>query len=197
MAYRDERAVQWWLYFLTGRSNASRDRQLRYSVDRLVVQATDAAEVDDLRHYACTRSSALGVVVGNGDHVDVLASAQEVGHVIEEIDPEPDPPIYTPRIAAVMSDGGVATELVAVRRLGHQVDRQVEQVTLGAGQGVVLHTYSGTARNIQIDAVARSFEAEVEVARLASTIWAGLEPGLRVALAYGLASSPEPAAILS
>jgi IMP cyclohydrolase len=197
VAYRDDRAVQWWLYFLTGRSAASRERRLRYSVDRLVVEATGPALADDLRHYSCTRSSASGVVVGNGDHVDVLAAAQEVNRVIEEIDPEPDAPIFTPRIAVVMSDGGAATEVVAVRRVGHQIVRQVQQVTLGAGQGLRLHTYGGTTQDIEIDAVPRSFEAEVDVDQLAATIWSGLVPTLRVALAYGRASTPEPAVILS
>ena len=195
--YRDRRSALWWLYFLTGRSDASRDRRLRYAIDRLLVEPTASTAPDELRHYACTRSSSLGVVVGNGDHVDVLASAPDLRSAIDEIDPEPDPPIHTPRIAIVLPEGPGAPSVVAVRRLDHTIDRHITSVTLDAGHGVAILTYGGTADDIEVDAVPRSFAADLEAPGLASAIWSGLKPNLRVALAYGPAGTPEPTAILS
>ena len=196
VVYRDPRAGLWWLYFLTGRSEASRDRRLRYSVDRLLVEPSAPAAHDDVRHYACTRSSSVGVVVGNGDHVDVLASAPELTSAVQEIEPEPDTPIHTPRIAVVLPAGSAVAQVVAVRRRHQRIDRRVAPVTLDRGEGVALHTYGGTAGAISVDAAPRCFEADVDMPQLASAIWSGLDPSLRIALAYGPASTPEPAEIL-
>lgn len=51
IAYRDMDGELWWLYFLTGRSDASRSRRLRFTVDHLEAEPTASTARDDLRHY--------------------------------------------------------------------------------------------------------------------------------------------------
>lgn len=136
-----------WVYFITGRSDASRARTVRTEPDGLVVVPTSmSAETDVLRHYVCARWADGKLVVGNGDHVDVLARGLEQGRSLEEvvdsIDPEPDPPIWTPRIALVM---GQAAHFVSVSRANEVTSRRVHEAALAPNSASVLTTYSGTA----------------------------------------------------
>ena len=99
-----------WMYFITGRSSSSRARRIRNAGDSLIVEPleTDVDE-DDLRHYACARRTSSGLVVGNGDHVDVISNRLSGGTSASEatrgIEPEPDPPINTPRVALIAQSG--------------------------------------------------------------------------------------------
>jgi IMP cyclohydrolase len=95
-----------WVYFVTGRSESSRRRRARQVGDVVYIEPTGPGHADPLRHYACARTFSEGLIVGNGDHVDVLAEQLDdrVGleAALTTITPEPDPPINTPRIGAVI-----------------------------------------------------------------------------------------------
>jgi IMP cyclohydrolase len=143
----DTAGVSTWVYFITGRSDASKARRVRADPDGLVVVPTEhSADSDALRHYACARWANDILVVGNGDHVDVIASGLKQGHSLKQItaliDPEPDPPIWTPRIALAM---GSKVHFISVSRSDDKIARHIRETPREPGVASVLTTYSGTA----------------------------------------------------
>ncbi len=149
----DATGVRWWLYFVTGRSASSRRRRVRTSNGGLVVESVDALDRHDpLRHYTCARYSDNAVVIGNGDHVDVIVdglnNGQSIDQIVETIEPEPDPPIWTPRIALVVS---ADAQMISVHRAGQESVRRVHRPSQLAGSAAVLTTYSGSADAVVAD----------------------------------------------
>lgn len=110
------------------------------------------------------------------------------------MDPEPDPPIHTPRVAIAFR--GAAGTSISVRRTNQGIDRQLATVDPMPGAGVALHTYGGTTDLVAIDALPRPFAMNCAVEALADLIWTGLDPNVRVALALGRAESPEPTRLI-
>jgi len=189
-----------WVYFLTGRSPSSQARRFVRRPGALAVAPTDAgAEFDELRHYLCATGvdGTAQVVVGNGDHVatiaELLARGVSLGEAIEELAPEPDPPINTPRIAAVLD--GDAAELVIVRDVEGQPERLVHPVQVGRNEGIVLRTYDGDVAVPIGSAPLLPFTAP-RTASVPELLWGALDPQLRVVLAAGRARSAEPARLL-
>jgi IMP cyclohydrolase len=164
----DPEGVATWVYFITGRSQASKARRVRADPDGLVVEPTEqSAEPDTLRHYACARLANDILVVGNGDHVDILAEALKRGvsleHTLDLIEPEPDPPIWTPRIALVM---GSNVHFVSVSRSGDQIVRRMHEASCDPGIASILTTYSGTS----LEPIGNAPYAEVAELRNAQTM---------------------------
>src|SRR4051794_23880518 len=171
-----------WLYVLTGRSPASRERSLVAAADRVTVVPVGEGEHDPLRHYSCVRSIGPVLVIGNGDHVDHLADGLAAGHPLDDellaaIDPEPDPPIHTPRIA-VVADSEV--RVVAVQLVEGAVERRLERFELDPGEGIVVHTYGGDTTAVTTDAQVRRFDAGGPGTDVAGRLWHALDPALRV-----------------
>ena len=186
-----------WIYFITGRSSSSRARQIQPGDDSLAVMPTDPEfAADPLRHYRCVRRFDDRLVVGNGDHVDQLvdglANGSTLAQVVEDIDPEPDPPIFTPRIALVL--GGEPT-LVAVKRSGQEVERVVVNVGTQPSTVTVVTTYSGTTKDPLGSAPIRRVDEGRDLVDVASALWSAFDPGYRVALVAGREANPE--AVLS
>ena len=176
--------------WLTGRSEASRERLLRASGPDLFVQDRRGGQASDpLRHYRASRQVHGYDVVGNGDHVDHLAAAieQRAGAIAAWCaeQPEPDAPLHTARLLAVVERTSEAVYLTAVRRGAAGVAEHVglRVAELPAGKGLAMVTYRG-------DPAAPHVWAEpiwIEVAhaledQLAAT-WAALDPRFRVAVA--------------
>ena len=189
-----------WIHFVTGRNPSSQDRVLRWNGRTLDVAPGDAsARHDELRHYECAvQVPATGdVVIGNGDHVVQLAAALDTRTRLEsalaEIDPEPDPPVHTPRIAAVL--GADHATLIAVARSGEATHRAILAVRTRDGNAAVLHTYSGTAE--QPAGTAPRFTLADGSTDLPERIWHTLDPALRVLLAAGSTASPKPDLVLA
>lgn len=202
VAFRDHDGVAWWSYFLTGRSAASRDRRLVVGAEHVLVAPATAREHDELRHYACARAVTGGVVVGNGDHVDAVADAVAAGSPLEDllvtVDPEPDPPIWTPRIAVVLAaaaddaDADGSASVLSVRRgPTGETERSFDRVDLAPGAGLLVHVYGGDEAVVVADAGVRRFDVErpVTAEDLARSLWAALRPDLRVAVALGCVPS--------
>ncbi len=177
-----------WVYFVTGRSPASRRRSLRIVGPALMVEPLDAdAPPDELRHYACVQANGPYVVVGNGAHVSDIAGRLDHGEsldrVYDDLVPEPDPPIHTPRIAAVCSADG--TWIGTVWRDGLVDNRVVQRVVIEPGAGFVLSTYEGDGDAVE---VARTIRRVTEIASLPETVdllWAQLDARYRVVVAGG------------
>lgn len=200
VVHRDDDDELHWVYFLTGRSPSSQARRFVRRPGALAVAPTDAdAEFDELRHYLCTTGvdGTDQIVVGNGDHVasiaQVLAEGGDLATAAAELVPEPDPPINTPRIAAVLAPS--SARLVIVRDVGGQPDRVVQPVALDPGEAVLLCTYTGDVAEPVAAAPVSRFVAPRET-ELAALIWDGLHPSLRVILAAGTARSAEPTRLI-
>ena len=163
----------WWLYFITGRSPASRARRVAVSGSDLLIESTDVDVADDpLRHYACLRPIDGGVVVGNGDHVEVLAdrlrNGEPLGAIVDAIEPEPDAPIFTPRIALVLDD---RSRSVAVCQDGDRVVRRIEQIERTPQVATVLTTYSGPIDSPRGDAPSFALSEQRRISELAQGIF--------------------------
>ena len=127
---------------------------MRAETDCLTVTpTTETAERDVLRHYACARWADDTLVVGNGDHVDVITAPLgrrvPLETIAEGIEPEPDPPIWTPRIALV---AGSRSWFVSARRVGGEIVRALHALDDMRGLASVLTTYSAEASNPVADA---------------------------------------------
>lgn len=196
-----------WLYFLSGRSDASRQRTLHAIADRVTVVPIDAGAHDDLRHYSCVRSLGPTLVIGNGDHVDHLAdgilAGRTVADLLDGIDPEPDPPINTARIAVVASGNATGSEelapilVLATRFASDGTRRLLEPVDLAAGEGLVIHTYGGGVDDVTTDAEIHRFDAGGPGTDVAGRLWHALDPELRVAVAVGLVPEAVPTRVLT
>ena len=188
-----------WIYFLTGRSPSSRAREIHDDGDSLVVRPTDlGVPADALRHYRCVRQARGELIVGNGDHVDVIADALVTGATVEEaaqlLEPEPDAPLFTPRIALVP---GELAQLVAVRLSGSTTERVVVDAEAVPATATVLGTYSGTRDRPTGSAPIARFAEDRSLDELGQAIWRALDPELRVALVAVRNRDPKPVLALA
>ena len=183
-------------YFLTGRSAASRSRELIVldaagDPGDLQVRDTSAGPHDALRHYVAAARRGPWCVVGNGDQVVPLAEDLAAGTAALDAwrrhTFEPDPPIFTSRIWLAHSTAGDVDCLVGHARRSDRGDGGTDLAlasiqTLAPGTGVLLTTYDGSVTEV------RAATAVVDVAvaaesgdELLAELWAVLDPGLRVA----------------
>ena len=109
-------------YALTGRSPSSKARAIRLSRGRLVVSPCGPQPHDRLRHYIAAEADARYTVFGNGEQVSDVFARLSGGlapwFALERVAYEPDSPIYTPRITAVVDRHDGAIWLGAARRSG-------------------------------------------------------------------------------
>ncbi|HEY6786521.1 MAG TPA: IMP cyclohydrolase [Trebonia sp.] len=177
-------------YFLTGRSAASRDRALRLDGEDLLVEPTGATGHDPLRHYIAATATPRWLVLGNGEQVSQVAARLRSGTAATEalggLEYEPDPPIRTSRVTALLSRDGATAVLGAARpSTGTRLTANVMTLTvtdLEPGEGILLTTYRSDGATV---AVASPFD-EVSVtarnnAELLDEVWSSLNPGYRVA----------------
>lgn len=178
-------------YALTGRSESSRARRIEArDHDALVVVPVGSQGHDALRHYAAATADDQWTVYGNGVQVvEVacrLAEGAEPSQALEGLSYEPDLPIFTPRITAVVNRASHRAWFGAARRPeGERESPDITVVALGDlanGQAVLLSTYQSggervsTARcHLDVSTTAQDPEA------LLKELWAALDPRFRVA----------------
>ena len=181
-------------YFLTGRSPASRNRALVPKDGRLIVAPNQVTEKDALRHYTAAECAGDWLVFGNGEQVTIVAERLRSGAApaasLADLEFEPDPPLLTSRITAVLSrsDGGRTAVFGAARASrGRRMTSNVMTLTardLEPGDGVLLTTYQSDGRDV------RTAPPYLEISVLATTgaellreIWDSLAPEHRIAAA--------------
>jgi IMP cyclohydrolase len=177
-----------WAYFVTGRSVASRRRLLKVASATVTVEPIDDdARPDDLRHYTCVQATDRFVVVGNGTHVSRIAERMEGGDSFEraydDLAPEPDLPIFTPRIAA--AHGAGETWMGTVWRGESHDAREIQRIELAPGAGCLLATYDGDSLTPR---AARRIQRVTGVAAPSACVgelWARLDMRYRVGVAGG------------
>jgi IMP cyclohydrolase len=176
-------------YFLAGRSAASRDRTLRLDGEDLQVGPADATGHDPLRHYIAATATPRWLVFGNGEQVSQVAARLRSGTAATEalggLEYEPDPPIRTSRITALLGRDGATAVLGAARpSTGTRLTANVMTLTvqdLEPGEGILLTTYRSDGATVT---VASPFD-EVSVtarsdAELLEEVWSSLNPAYRV-----------------
>ena len=121
-------------------------------------------------------------IVGNGDQVKTVVEALVAGGSFEQAlrtrSVEEDPPIWTPRITAVVAGGKLT--LSKIGKNGHAF---FEAAPLEPGNGLCMHTYTGDGdpiRRFHGDPHRVRFEGSPE--ELAKSSWQKLDEILRVAL---------------
>lgn len=177
-------------YFLTGRSENSRNRVFRPEGDVLSILPFDESKVKDpkLIFYTPIRVCHDSIVVTNGDHTETICESLSVGHSFQYAMSarcyEPDAPNYTPRIAGLLLPTGRYT-LGIVKRAEDSADcrRKYWSYDPKEGIGHLIHTYQGDGDPIP------PFSGEpAEIAihgtaeTLADEIWRALDAENRVAL---------------
>ncbi|WP_405889393.1 IMP cyclohydrolase [Streptomyces sp. NBC_00133] len=181
-------------YFLTGRSPASQARTLRRTVGGdLIVAPSDARERDHLRHYIAARQSEGWMVFGNGAQVstvaDRLTSGQAPVLALDELDYEPDPPIFTPRLTVIAGnrEGGRAWFGAARRGAGNRAttNRITLHVSdLAPGEGVLMMTYHSDGQEIATGSPFMEVRTTADnPTDLLDELWSVLPPELRIAAA--------------
>ncbi|MFJ8626440.1 IMP cyclohydrolase [Kitasatospora sp. NPDC093550] len=192
-------------YFLTGRSAASKDRALRVDGDDLVVGPIAPTGHDPLRHYAAAQSTPDWLVFGNGEQVSQVTERLRAGASAADslggLEYEPDAPIRTSRITALLSrDGGRTAVLGAARpSTGSRLSTNVMTLTvqdLEPGEAVLLTTYRSDGRTVLVAAPFDETTVDATTgAELLDEIWSALNPEYRVA-AVVLDPAKGPAAAL-
>ncbi|GAA1961457.1 IMP cyclohydrolase [Kitasatospora viridis] len=178
-------------YFLTGRSPASKARELRRVDGELVVAATGTGEHDHLRHYTAVRHGGELLVYGNGEQVATVAGRLDQGAApaaaLDGLDYEPDPPIFTPRLT-VVADGrgtgrawfGAARRSAGGRSVTDRLQLQVSAPDPGEAVLMTTYQYDGTELRTGAPFVEVRLEA-ADQQQLLSAIWDALPAQLRVA----------------
>lgn len=140
-------------YFITGRSDNSRNRVFAEENGELFTRPFDAAKVQDpsLIIYAAIRRLKNYIIVSNGDQTDTVFDALENGISFENALKtrafEPDAPNFTPRISGLLAfkDGDFSytiSILKAADAQGSACERQFFEYAPLNGQGHFISTYS-------------------------------------------------------
>jgi len=167
-------------YFLTGRSENSRNRVFVRDGDGIRTQAFDPSKMTDpsLIIYSPVRVFGDVTIVTNGDQTDTVYEALQRGDTFEsalaERTFEPDAPNYTPRISAILetANGSMRYTMSMIRTIEGNPDYCAHEIyrylSPRAGEGHFLRTYEGAGKPVP------SFQG---VPVLCSTADWGTDPG--------------------
>ena len=192
------------VYFITGRSRASRDRALVRAGDSVYARSRSAGAHDPLRHYRAVAVGSKWCVIGNGDQVDaVVANLESVGpsEAVQGIEYEPDPPLRTPRITLVAPRQTGSPLYVSAARASI-LDPEVTHLScltvsdLPEGCGVLTTTYYGIGSEIDTSRPPLEFSTDVgSASELLTAVWESLPTDLRVAAIAVQTTSRDPLAL--
>lgn len=137
-------------YFVTGRSENSRNRIFREAGDTLTILPFDAEKISDpkLIFYTPIRVCNDTIVITNGDHTETVCESLAAGHSFQYAMStrcyEPDAPNYTPRIAGLVLPTGRYT-LGIVKKQDDAPDCRRKYWSFDPKEGLahLIHTYQG------------------------------------------------------
>jgi IMP cyclohydrolase len=179
-------------YFLTGRSPASREREIAVLADGDVAVRSTSQEgpADALRHYVAGARRGDVVVVGNGSQVVPIAEALANGaDPLTAASPhsyEPDGPIFTPRIWISTTTAPGAPVLVGYATRsdrGGAADRVIwAPGELSRRHGILMSTYDASAAHVRTARLPQDFHTDASSPdELLVEMFGALDPDLRVA----------------
>ena len=115
----------------------------------------------------------------------MIMAGRDPASALLELEYEPDPPIFTPRITAILSQDESFLISSAYRPvdLSPEAERLVIRCTeLPTGSAMVLTTYAGGSRHVAVSReVSRLACSEDTGQELIDLVWRALDPHLRVA----------------
>ena len=188
----DEESSPFVLYAITGRSQNSRNRILFSSGGDIRTKAYDESLVEDpsLIIYRAFTEFDCRMVVSNGDHTETIISALSEGDSLDDAlvqrTYEPDSPVFTPRIAAIADETGIAFAII--RRSGGNPERIIWKYLPERGVCHVIHTYKCNGNPVP------SFDGNPirtecgDIESIAARVWKSLSPEYRVGLFFKGAS---------
>ena len=162
------------IYWLSGRSDNSRNRVLVEKEGQIrTVTADSSKQVDGTYTLYTALCSLEGAhIVGNGDQVTTVAEALGSGGSFEQAlrtrSVEEDPPIWTPRITAILSSDEL--RFCKIAQNGHAF---FEAAPLEPGDGDPIRRFRGDPYRVRLDGSPEE---------LAKSSWERLDPILKVAL---------------
>ena len=132
-------------YFIMGRSVNSRNRIFSLTEDGIRTEAYDPALVKDpsLIIYHPVRKVPGALIVTNGDQTDTIRDMGDFRKALMTREFEPDEPNFTPRISAILYDGGAFELSILKRRDGRCLREFFAFEGVSEGQGWFISTYEG------------------------------------------------------
>lgn len=190
----DGRAV--YAYFISGRSENSRNRVFIPEDDGLIIKPFDESKVSDpsLIIYRPIRRAGNNLVVTNGDQTDTVVDFLENGKTFEEAlrtrTYEPDAPNCTPRISGIMDfDGKYSYKLSILKRSGKTSGaavRQFFEYEAEEGVGHFISTYDSDGEPLpSFTGEPRRIAIPEDPSEFVSEIWDSLDADNKVSLAVG------------
>ncbi len=181
-------------YFIMGRSENSQNRVFVSDGNGLRTKAFDESKLTDpsLVIYSPVRVYDKKVIVTNGDQTDTIYNFLDDGKTFEQAlrtrTFEPDPPILTPRISAILKLGvNFSYDMSILKSAYGNEEGELKYFwkfpTPIAGTGHFIHTYKG------IDGDVNSFEGEpkpveisADIDSFTKTLWTNLNDDYKVSL---------------
>jgi IMP cyclohydrolase len=151
MGFDDNGRYALQLYFVTGRSEGSRNRVFEYDSETLKTAPADPAKLKDpsLIIYTAMRKYGGHHIVSNGDQTHSVYHALRAGRTmkdaLDERDYEPDKPNYTPRITGVYASQAGMMQFGIIRKSPRSMlsVRNYNWYVPGPGLGRCVTTYEG------------------------------------------------------
>ena len=181
-------------YFLTGRSENSRNRILIEDNMDVFTKAFDESKVTDpsLIIYTAIKTVQNKIIVTNGAHTDVIYNAiqnnQSFEDGLETCEFEPDAPNYTPRISAMidMTNTNFSYKMSILKSAdlqGSSCNRFYFNYRALNGIGHFIHTYMTDANPIpSFVGEPRKIDIPNDIEAFANTMWDNLSHENKISL---------------
>lgn len=181
-------------YFITGRSDNSRNRVFVKEGDDIIIRAYDESKLKDpaLIIYYPVRMTEGALIVTNGDQTDTIRDFTVRGETFEDAlrtrEFEPDAPNFTPRISGIVeySNGKAPYKLSILKSTdsrGSECSRYFYEYRGLPGLGHFIHTYITDGDPVP------SFQGEPErvavpddIDELTDSVWKTLDADNKISL---------------
>ena len=132
-------------YFIMGRSQNSRNRIFSLTEDGIRTEAHDPSLMKDpsLIIYHPVRRMDGALIVTNGNQTDTIRDLGEFRAALATREYEPDGPNWTPRISAILYDGGAFELGILKEKDGRCLREYFSYEGCDEGKGYFISTYQG------------------------------------------------------
>ena len=174
-------------YFLTGRSENSRNRTFAYKDGVLKTVPIDETKVSnpDLIIYNALKSYKSKTIIANGSQTDVIHEFLSSGKTFEAAlatqTYEPDAPNFTPRISGVIDENGYALSIIKKDFSG--ATRNFFYYENIPNCGRLIHTYQGDGNPLpSFEGEPRPVTISPDINEFAETLWETLDAENKICL---------------
>ena len=132
-------------YFIMGRSQNSRNRIFTFTEDGIKTEAHDPSLMKDpsLIIYHPVRRMEGALIVTNGNQTDTIRDMGDFRKALDTREYEPDEPNWTPRISAILYDGGAFELGILKQKDGRCLREYFSYEGCDEGKGYFISTYQG------------------------------------------------------